>query len=91
MTILLTGRWPQTTERTGPGAAAVPGDQGMIRERQVAVRPGHRHHPGPEPGQVPPGHGQARFRADRIQAATSWALVTAAEFLAWTGVVLLAR
>ncbi len=34
---------------------------------------------------------QARFRADRIQAATSWALVTAAVFLAWTSVVLLAR
>ncbi len=34
---------------------------------------------------------QARFRADRIQAATSWALVTAAMFLAWTSVVLLAR
>jgi hypothetical protein len=34
---------------------------------------------------------QARFRADRIQAATSWALVTAAAFLAWTSVVLLAR
>ncbi|HEY2518537.1 MAG TPA: hypothetical protein VGJ19_00375 [Streptosporangiaceae bacterium] len=34
---------------------------------------------------------QARFRADRIQAATGWALVTAAAFLAWTGVVLLAR
>jgi hypothetical protein len=34
---------------------------------------------------------QARLRADRIQAATSWALVTAAAFLAWTGVILLAR
>ena len=34
---------------------------------------------------------QARFRADRIQAATSWALVTATVFLAWTSVVLLAR
>jgi hypothetical protein len=34
---------------------------------------------------------QARFRAERIQAATSWALVTAAVFLAWTGVLLLAR
>ncbi|HEX4253552.1 MAG TPA: hypothetical protein VH089_00615 [Streptosporangiaceae bacterium] len=34
---------------------------------------------------------QARFRADRIQAATGWALVTAAVFLAWTSVVLLAR
>jgi len=34
---------------------------------------------------------QARFRADRIQAATSWALVTAAVFLAWASVVLLAR
>jgi hypothetical protein len=34
---------------------------------------------------------QARFRADRIQAATSWALVTAALFLAWTSVVLVAR
>ena len=34
---------------------------------------------------------QARFRADRIQAATSWALVTAAMFLAWTSVLLLAR
>jgi hypothetical protein len=34
---------------------------------------------------------QARFRADRIQAATSWALATAAVFLVWTSVVLLAR
>ncbi|HEY2241556.1 MAG TPA: hypothetical protein VGI21_22325 [Streptosporangiaceae bacterium] len=34
---------------------------------------------------------QARFRADRIQAATNWALVTAAVFLAWTSVVLLVR
>jgi hypothetical protein len=34
---------------------------------------------------------QARFRADRIQAATTWALVTAAAFLVWTSVVLLAR
>ena len=34
---------------------------------------------------------QARFRADRIQAAASWALATAAVFLAWTSVVLLAR
>jgi hypothetical protein len=34
---------------------------------------------------------QARFRADRIQTATTWALVTAAVFLAWTSVVLLAR
>jgi hypothetical protein len=34
---------------------------------------------------------QARFRADRIQAATTWALVTAASFLVWTSVVLLAR
>ena len=34
---------------------------------------------------------QARFRADRIQAATGWALVTAASFLVWTSVVLLAR
>jgi hypothetical protein len=34
---------------------------------------------------------QARFRADRIQAATNWALVTAAAFLVSTAVVLLAR
>ena len=34
---------------------------------------------------------QARFRADRIQAATTWALVTAAAFLVATAVMLLAR
>ncbi|HEY2281520.1 MAG TPA: hypothetical protein VGI00_24435 [Streptosporangiaceae bacterium] len=34
---------------------------------------------------------QARFRADRIQAATNWALITAAAFLACTATTLLAR
>jgi hypothetical protein len=34
---------------------------------------------------------QARFRADRIQAATNWALITTAAFLACTAVLLLAR
>lgn len=34
---------------------------------------------------------QARFRAERIQAATTWALITAAAFLACTAVLLLAR
>ena len=34
---------------------------------------------------------QARFRAERIQAATNWALVTAAAFLVATAVMLLAR
>jgi hypothetical protein len=34
---------------------------------------------------------QARFRAERIQAATTWALVTAAAFLAFSAVLLLAR
>jgi hypothetical protein len=52
--------------------------------------------PGPDPGPWTWARAhlllsQARFRADRIQAATSWALATAAVFLAWTSVVLLAR
>ena len=34
---------------------------------------------------------QARFRADRIQAATNWALITTAAFLACTATTLLAR
>jgi hypothetical protein len=34
---------------------------------------------------------QARFRAERIQAATNWALITTAVFLACTAVLLLAR
>jgi hypothetical protein len=34
---------------------------------------------------------QARFRAERIQAATTWSLITAAAFLACTAVLLLAR
>jgi hypothetical protein len=34
---------------------------------------------------------QARFRADRIQSATNWSLITTAVFLACTAVVLLAR
>jgi hypothetical protein len=34
---------------------------------------------------------QARFRAERIQAATTWALVTTAAFLAFSAVLLLAR
>jgi hypothetical protein len=34
---------------------------------------------------------QARFRADRIQSATNWALITTAVFLACTAAVLLAR
>lgn len=34
---------------------------------------------------------QARFRAERIQSATTWALITTAAFLACTAVVLLAR
>jgi hypothetical protein len=34
---------------------------------------------------------QARFRADRIQSATNWALITTAVFLFCTAVVLLAR
>jgi hypothetical protein len=34
---------------------------------------------------------QARFRAERIQTATTWALITAAVFLAFSAVLLLAR
>jgi hypothetical protein len=34
---------------------------------------------------------QARFRAERIQTATTWALITAATFLAFSAVLLLAR
>ena len=196
MTILLTERWPQTTGRTGPGAAAVPGDQGMIPDdlnggrqetaqellaemaalirdtrlslvvsgsvaaavliglaTESVVSPLAGRGPGPVAATVlfavvalcllrtltlivlaglPLGQAlsqqrvtsgapldprapwasipapeadsrawawarahlllsQARFRADRIQAATTWALVTAAAFLVSTAVVLLAR
>ena len=80
MAMLLSERWPQRI--AGPWTART-----RPRTATTAL-----------PAAGPWGWGrarlllsQARFRAERIQAATNWALITTAVFLACTAVLLLAR
>jgi hypothetical protein len=84
-------------------AAGLPLGHALSQQRMSAGAPLDPRAPWasvPAPGATPEPWGwarahlllsQARFRADRIQAATNWALITTAAFLACTATTLLAR